>query len=134
MNGLEKTKKFEFNNKEDKTEVMAMKFNKQTEVEEAMIEVRKGKVKNTDLHKYVVRRPLRQKWNKRDQDSQEDAEIQVHGTQCKKNGKLYQCRGCRHENSPDAAGVSCQTDITVKCGNLVHDINKRRKQHNNQAS
>ena len=53
MNGLEKTKKFEFNNKEDKTEVMAMKFNKQTEVEEAIIEVRKGKVKNTDLYKYV---------------------------------------------------------------------------------
>ena len=53
MNGLEKTKKFEFNNKTDKTEVMGMNFDKQTEIQEPIIEVRKGKVNTTKLYKYV---------------------------------------------------------------------------------
>ena len=53
MNGLEKTKKFEFNNKQDKTEVMAMKFNKHRDIQEAMIEVRKGKISQTKMYKYV---------------------------------------------------------------------------------
>ena len=52
MKGLEKTKKFQFNNKEDKTEVLAMKFSKK-EVEEVKIEVRKGKVGRTRSYKYL---------------------------------------------------------------------------------
>ena len=53
MNGLEKTKKFEFNNKQDKSEVMRMKFHKQNEMQEALIEVRKWKISQTKLYKYL---------------------------------------------------------------------------------
>ena len=52
MNGLEATKKFEFNNKKDKTEQMIMNFSKK-EAEEANVEVRKGVVGLTELYKYL---------------------------------------------------------------------------------
>ena len=42
-----KTKEFEFNNKKDKTEVMGMNFDKHNEIQEALIEVRKGKTKQS---------------------------------------------------------------------------------------
>ena len=53
MNGLEKTKKFEFNNKKDKTEQMIMRFSKKEVPEQACIEVRKGKIGVTDKYKYL---------------------------------------------------------------------------------
>jgi hypothetical protein len=53
MKGLEKTKKFQFNNKAGKTEILAMKFSKKEEVEEVKIEVRKGKIGRTESYKYL---------------------------------------------------------------------------------
>ncbi len=51
MSGLEVTKKFQFNNKEDKTEYMVMKNNEKEEEQEIKIEVRKGKIKKTEDYK-----------------------------------------------------------------------------------
>ena len=42
MGGLERTKKFEFNNKADKTEIMVIKNSRTEEVREVKVEVRKG--------------------------------------------------------------------------------------------
>ena len=53
MKGLEKTKKFQFNNKTDKTEVLAIRFDKKLETENIEIEVRKGKIGQTDTYKYL---------------------------------------------------------------------------------
>ena len=53
MNGLEKTKKFQFNNKKDKTEVLAMKFNKKEEIQTVTIDVRKGRIGRTENYKYL---------------------------------------------------------------------------------
>ena len=52
MSGLEATKKFEFNNKKNKTEQMIMNFSKK-EAKEAMIEVRKGVIGVTEIYKYL---------------------------------------------------------------------------------
>ena len=51
MGGLEVIKKFEFNNKEDKTEYMVIKNNKTEEEQEVRIEVRKGEVGKTQKYK-----------------------------------------------------------------------------------
>ena len=51
MSGLERTKKFEFNNKTDKTEVMVIKNSQTEEVKEVKVEVRKGKIGETVLYK-----------------------------------------------------------------------------------
>ena len=53
MKGLEATKKFQFNNKQDKTEILAMKFNKKQDLEDIEINVRKGKVGKTEKYKYL---------------------------------------------------------------------------------
>jgi hypothetical protein len=53
MNGLETTKKFQFNNGQDKTEVIGMKFSKTQQLEEIEIEVRKGKIEKTETYKYL---------------------------------------------------------------------------------
>ena len=53
MKGLETLKKFQFNNKKDKTEILAMRFNKKEEVEEVEIEVRKEKIERTKRYKYL---------------------------------------------------------------------------------
>ena len=51
MGGLEVIKKFEFNNKEDKTEYMIIKNNKKEEEQKVRIEVRKGEVGKTEKYK-----------------------------------------------------------------------------------
>ena len=53
MNGLETTKKFEFNNKKDKTEILVIKSNKRKREEEVNINLRKGKVQKTEEYKYL---------------------------------------------------------------------------------
>ena len=53
MRGLETTKKFQFNNDHDKTEVLSMKFSKKQQLEEIEIEVRKGKIERTESYKYL---------------------------------------------------------------------------------
>ena len=53
MNTLEKTKKFVFNNKKDKSEILVMKNNKKEEKKEVNIEVRKGKINTTMEYKYL---------------------------------------------------------------------------------
>ena len=53
MNGLEATKKFEFNNKADKTELLMIRNNKKEEEENANVKLRKGKVGATEGYVYL---------------------------------------------------------------------------------
>ena len=53
MNALESTKKFQFNNKEDKTDNMIIKNSNKEEEKAVNIDIRKGKVGKTNTYKYL---------------------------------------------------------------------------------
>ena len=53
LNGLEATKKFEFNNKTNKTEILTIKNNRKEREKKVEVELRKGKVGTTEEYKYL---------------------------------------------------------------------------------
>ena len=98
MKILETTKKFVFNVKKGKSELLVIKNNKKEEEEEeeevVEIEVRKGKIGKTEEYKYLGDYYSKEGNNNR-KNSEKDGKGKVYVASSKKNGKWVKCRECR---------------------------------------